>query len=80
MSVRWCVRACVRVFNNLLCVCFRMCVSEYIFLHELKHPLTDEHDHTHAHMHTRTHACVCVCVCVCVNAFVLGFVCACVCS
>ena len=49
-----------------------MCVSAYIFLHALKHPLT------HKHTLTLTHVRVCVFVSVCVHAFVLGFVCACV--
>ena len=85
------VWACVRAFNNLLCVCFRMCVSTYIFLQALKHHLTHEHTLTltqtctHARTRVCVRACLCTCVCswvcVCVCVFLNGcvFVCQCVC-
>ena len=61
-----------------------MCVSAYNFLHELKHPLTDEHTLTL----TRVCVCACVfvymrlclglCVGVCVLDWVRVFVCQCI--
>ena len=74
--------ACVRVFHNLFCVCFRMSVSENIFFHALKHALTDEHTLTLMHTFTlartgvNVRACLCtsVCawVCVCMCVFLIG--------
>ena len=66
-----------------------MCVSAFIFLYELKHPLNDEHTLTlkHTCKHARTRVCVraclckCVCswVCVCLCVLLIGSVCLCVC-
>ena len=84
-----CVRVCVNVCRRgRECVCliiYCMCVSAYIFLHALKHPLTLEHTLTHTQTckHVRTHVvraflCTCVYACVCVRVFLIGCVCLCV--